>query len=345
MEDPKRCRDSHEAEVSREEPNQMAEQPFSPAEPRSLRDHLPWRDLFPGMPTVEAARQEEDPVFWAKADEFYGEDVEGAERKNVDSFFLAGYSADGLPPPFKGLGGASLDILSVGQFRRRHDRRFYGLMISPPDRTMHWKEIGDQCLEYEGPGYLDVCLDESWEPKRYSEVLKDYPACTLPPPIDAFQETEFKDLDSQEFERILVEGYRREVLMTNLGSVRERYRSGEIREIVCVAPGELFLNAVAVAAWSASVGEDYRLVAAKPSVSVATNRGLEPTITASEHVRHMARRRVFVLLHDRKRWESLPSEWKCNCLLLDALEGNAPCEAIFEGPICYINFLNETKVD
>jgi hypothetical protein len=345
MEEIDRCRDSHEAEVSREEPDQMAKQTFSPAEPRSLRDDLPWRDLFPGLPTVEAARQEEDPVFWAKADEFYGEYVEGGEQKAVESFFLAGYSVDGLRPPLKGPRGASLNILSVGQFLRRYDRRFYGLMISPPDGTMHWKEISDRCLEYEGPGYLEVCLDESWEPKRYSEVLKDYPACRLPPSIDAFQETKFKDLDTDEFKRMLVEGYRRKVLMTNLGTVRERYRLGEIREIVCVAPGELFLDAVAVAAWSASVGEDYRLVTAAPSVSLATNRGLEPTITASDHVRHMARKGVFVLLHDRKQWESLPSEWKCKCFLLNALEGNGPCEAIFEGPICYIKFLDVTDAD
>src|SRR5262245_34636876 len=46
---------------------QAAEGPgFSAEEYRSLRDELPWRDLFPEMPTVEAARQQEDPVFWAK---------------------------------------------------------------------------------------------------------------------------------------------------------------------------------------------------------------------------------------------------------------------------------------
>jgi hypothetical protein len=329
---------------------------------------LPWRDLFPGLPTVEAARQEEDPVFWAKADDYYSVSVEGAEREEVhESFFLAGYSVDGLPAPSEGSGGGSLDLLSLGQFLRGCDRRFYGLTVCPPEGTMHWKEISDRCLEYEGPGYLEVRLEESWKPKRYSEVLKDYPACKLPPSIDAFQETRFKGLDSQELERILIEVYRRKVLITDLGTVRERYRVGEIREIVCVAPGELFLDAVSVAAWSASVGEDYRLVTAEPSVSLATSRGLEPSITASDHVRHMARQGVLltpavttrrlwavfpefltesvslaelesvVLLHDRKRWETLPSEWKCHCLLLDALQENAPCEAIFEGPICYIN--------
>ena len=136
---------------------------------------------------------------------------------------------------------------------------------------MHWREISDECLECEGPGYLELRLDESWEPRRYSEVLKEYPDCKLPPSVDAFKETKFKGFGWLEFERILVEGYRTKVVMTDVGTVRERYRSGEIREIVCVHPGERFLHAVAVAAWSASM-EGYLLSMAEPSVSIAQAR-------------------------------------------------------------------------
>ena len=93
-------------------------------------------------------------------------------------------------------GGGSIGLLTIGQFIRGHDRRFYGLTVCPGDGKMHWKEISDECLEYEGPGYLQVRLDGSWEPRRYSEVLKEYPDCKLPPSVDAFKETKFKGLDS-----------------------------------------------------------------------------------------------------------------------------------------------------
>src|SRR4051812_46362384 len=62
-----------------EEPGFLAE------EYRSLRDDLPWRDLYPGLPTVEAARQQGDPVFWAKADDSGLEYVDNQRREELYS--------------------------------------------------------------------------------------------------------------------------------------------------------------------------------------------------------------------------------------------------------------------
>ena len=304
-------------------------------EMENLRDELPWRDIFPELPTVEAARHQKDPVFWVKADDY--EYTHNLIKRPYCSFFLAGYSIYALQPVIERPGGGSISLLTIGQFIRGHGSRFYGLTVCPGDGEMHWREISDECVAYEGPGYLQFHLDGSWEPRRYSEVLKDYPDCKLPPSVDAFKETKFKGLARGEFKRILVEGYRTKVVMTDLGTVRERYRSGEIREIVCVHPRELFLDAVAVAAWSPSVGEGDRLVMAEPSVSIATSRGLEPSITAADHVLKMARHRILVLLHDRERRETLPSEWKRFCQRLEEGDDLIPLEAIFEPPVCYIH--------
>jgi hypothetical protein len=280
------------------------------------------------MPTVEVARQERDPIFWVKAD--------NSSDKYVDHFFLAGYSVDGPPPPFEGPGGGSLNILSLGQFMRGYDRRFYGLMVSEDCGTMRWTEIGDEALEWEGPGALVLRLDESWKPRRCSEVMHGYPDCKLPPPVEAFKDTHFRGLDVREFHAILAEGYRKKVIITDSGRVRERYLAGDIREIVCVCPGERFVTAVTVIAWAPTLDEQECVLMAELSASLAEGRGLGPSITAPGHVLRMAERGIFRLVHDRERFERLPGKWKRRCILLDALDVDVPCEAILEPPVCYM---------
>jgi hypothetical protein len=292
------------------------------------------------MPTVEVARQERDPIFWVKADDGIDEYVE--------HFYVAGYSVDRLPPPFEVPGGGSLSILSFGQAVRGYDRRFYGLMVSEAGGTMRRTEIGEEDLEWEGPGSLVLRLDESWKPRPCSEVMHGYPDCKLPPPVEAFTDTHFRGLDLGEFHAILAEGYRKKVIITDSGRVRERYLAGDIREIVWVCPGERFLDAITFIAWSPTFdGEDCVLMA-EPSASLAEGRGLEPSITAAGHVLRMAERGIFRLVHDRGRFERLPGEWKRCCVLLDALDVDVPCEVILEPPVCYMKpfrvFEDETEV-
>ena len=49
-------------------------------EMQDIRDELPWRDIFPELPTVEAVRHQEDPVFWAKMDDL---DYDKLGNKNI----------------------------------------------------------------------------------------------------------------------------------------------------------------------------------------------------------------------------------------------------------------------
>ena len=135
-------------------------------EPRTLRSRLPWKDLYPELPTVAAARQKVDPVFWFKTKE---------EPRGRVMFYVAGYSVYGLPEPFVGRTGGSLSIVSLGHFLRGYDMRFYGLMVHSFDKTMRWSEIGGEYLEYEGPGWIEYCLDESWQATRLSGGLERAP--------------------------------------------------------------------------------------------------------------------------------------------------------------------------
>ena len=119
----------------------------------TLRQAVPWRELFPGLPTVEVARRDEDPVFWL--------------RTNDDGswYHVAGYSIDAAPGV----------IPSDGEFTRGSSTRFWGLMVEYWYKSMRWTEIDDGFLDRQGPGYLSLGLDRSWQPKRLSELLRTIP--------------------------------------------------------------------------------------------------------------------------------------------------------------------------
>src|SRR4051812_34429519 len=87
---------------------------FPDEDENSLRNDFPWRELFPELLTVEAARREEDPVFWL--------------RTNDDGswFYVAGYSTDAI----QGV------VLSVDEIMRGGSSRFWGLMVLRWDKTM-----------------------------------------------------------------------------------------------------------------------------------------------------------------------------------------------------------------
>jgi hypothetical protein len=138
--------------------------------PPELGDNLRWDELYPGLPTVEVARLEEDPIFWMRFrhDEWF--EGEWSEGKTA-WFYMAGFSMDGLP--------TTMSILSVSQFLRGYDGRFYGLVVYESERRMQWREFDEDYFDDSGPVQFHFTLDESWRARRFSEVVKDHPGYTL----------------------------------------------------------------------------------------------------------------------------------------------------------------------
>jgi hypothetical protein len=131
---------------------------------KTLRDSVPWTELYPDLPSVEVARQEKDPVFWVKTHTVFTRYGDPVLSKNAESFFVTGYSASPLESP----------ILSLGQLTRGSSVRFYGLLVEHWHHEMRWREIDDNELDYKGPAQLGLDIVGTWQPKRASEVLKDF---------------------------------------------------------------------------------------------------------------------------------------------------------------------------
>jgi hypothetical protein len=108
---------------------------------RGLADSYDWPERYPGMPTVEEASRQTDPILWVRA-----------WRDPGCVFYAAGYSPG------------------------EHDaRRIYGLELERELRWMEWVEIDRRFLDWEGPGDYNFRVDESWSPVRASEVLRRDP--------------------------------------------------------------------------------------------------------------------------------------------------------------------------
>lgn len=108
---------------------------------RGLADSYDWPERHPGMPTVEEASRQADPILWVRA------------CRDPDCvFYAAGYSP-----------GES------------DARRMYGLELVRESRWMQWIEIDHRFLDWEGPGDYNYRVDESWSPVRASEVLRRDP--------------------------------------------------------------------------------------------------------------------------------------------------------------------------
>ena len=177
------------------------------------------------------------------------------------------------------------------------------------------------------------------KPHGSLEVLKEHPDYKPVAPPESFKPESFNGMDADAFREIQEEGYRTKVVITDAAKIKDRYRSGDIREILVLEPNECLLGAVAVIAWSPLLGENDEILMAEHSTCIAKRQGLEPTVTAADHVRKMAKYGVFCLVHDQQRCETLPSDWKSYCLPLDALRDDNAFEAIFEPPTCYIQLI------
>jgi hypothetical protein len=142
-------------------------------DPNYLHNHYRLHELYPDLPTVKVengpdgrgllialADDDEDPVFWLKADDTY----------SSASFFLAGYATR----PRSGLAAM---MVTVDEFMADEccDRFYYGLMVTPEVKQADWMGFNDLTIAAEGPGTYRLKIDESWTPQRFSEVIKQYP--------------------------------------------------------------------------------------------------------------------------------------------------------------------------
>jgi hypothetical protein len=132
-------------------------------EKKRLEDRLPWRDLYPGLPTVEAARGDANPTLWIKTDN---------PRECAYSFFVAGYTRDEPTDPVRAarimLGFKDFDAVSF------YEQRYFGLQLDHVSEEIEWVEVDDHQLQWEGPGAYIVEIDESWEPRPASSVFAQY---------------------------------------------------------------------------------------------------------------------------------------------------------------------------
>lgn len=136
---------------------EMEDELFDEDEPREIRSEDLSGGLYQGVPALDEARGASDPVLWVKGWNPY---VPGS-----DAFFVAGYSARGLEGP----------IVGIWQFARGGDASLYGLAVRPWDRKLGWGTFDTRDLDWDGPGSHIFFVDEAWKPRRFSEVLGDYP--------------------------------------------------------------------------------------------------------------------------------------------------------------------------
>lgn len=172
LEEPIRIRYFYELEdrQARDEPAKTMDWKQGETEQNCLLlDVESWSKRYPGMPSVEVAREQEDPVLLMKTDDNLPEYGEPGT-----SFYVAGYSTDGIPV-YGHTSGGSLCVMSVTQFMNGGATRFFGLLLDHQKNEMRLEEIDDDLLSYEGPGSLQLWVDQAWQPRRLSEVIGEHP--------------------------------------------------------------------------------------------------------------------------------------------------------------------------
>lgn len=152
-------------------------------------------------------------------------------------------------------------------------------------------------------------------------------------------------MNIEELHDTLVTSYCGSIVKTDVAAVKQRYRSGDIREVIVVDEEGNFPSAVVVIAWSPSTDQESGILMAEPTTAIAERCGLERTVTAAAHVFEMARCGIIVLAHDPERLATLPAKWKAFSLPLDKLPDEAPCRAVWEPPTCFLQIVPGVDFD
>jgi hypothetical protein len=106
-----------------------------------LADCCGWPEEYPGMPTVEQASRQADPVLWVRA-----------WNQPDYVFYAAG--------------------CTLGEW---DDRWIYGLLLMHGPKWFEWIQVDRWRLDTLDIGWFDLRVDESWSPVRASAVLRRYP--------------------------------------------------------------------------------------------------------------------------------------------------------------------------
>jgi hypothetical protein len=124
-----------------------------------LVDKLNWNHMFPGLPTVEVARQQENPRFWFRAQGQQGEE-----------FYVAGYSVNLCGTRlFSSSSFCTRDGLPFGEYA---EKRFYGLSVHHSRREAEWRELFRDLPKPEDPAELFFEVDVEWPSQPVCDVLK-----------------------------------------------------------------------------------------------------------------------------------------------------------------------------
>lgn len=231
----------------------------------TLNSHGGWRKFYPKLPTVEAVHRDKDPVLWIKA-----------SVQDGRSFYVAGYSSNNYS-----------DII------------YYGLMADPNTKTMEWMGVDDELLHWEGPGEIELIVDESWKPKRFSEDEELHPSFTFIPESECRQHPRYPL-----------------VTATTIGALRSHLR--EAQDIGSVAfIGDDFDDRMKGPLSIKQTGiNQYNYKAREMSALELASRGLI---------------RVGV-----KDPAAVPEEWRPYVLSWDALPDDQPCEITYTGGMYYV---------
>lgn len=152
--------------------------------PLTLTRPIDWRAEYPGLPTIEEARRQADPVCWLSTSTGAWLDEDGRlVEEPFCSYFIFGYSTD----PFTVFGrptDGSFSLMSIEQYLRDGlelrcygliGMRYFGLIVLHESKCLGWGELDDGGLDQAGPGTLNLFVEEGSRPRSCSEVLRDYP--------------------------------------------------------------------------------------------------------------------------------------------------------------------------
>jgi hypothetical protein len=172
-----------EVEEGPEGAAETAEQHASPPEgPTTLQDDFPWKEFYPGLPTVEDARVEagsDDPILWVKA-----HDPSDEQSRGGFSYLVSGYSEYPLSMPDRLELSAcfSFSGLAIRHDSRRMRWQAFGFFIHQDSQRSAW--VQEDWPPFEWPWPTDLQVDESWQPRRFSEIVREYPDYELMAPGD-----------------------------------------------------------------------------------------------------------------------------------------------------------------